>query len=205
MKRLIYFFYLFIIAITFSCSSTKIKSSWRSPEKTVMIHQLKKVLVVAFFKSANNRRKAEDQMIKYLTGSGIASYKYLTDDFNLKNDIAIKDQITKDGFDGAVTMRLVDVDKEQVFNQNNAFLFSKENGNFSAYYLKMYPNYSSVGFYSMTKKFSVEINVFSLKENRIVWSGITETINPEGVNKMTSEISKVIYKKMIQEGFISED
>jgi hypothetical protein len=45
--------------------------------------------------------------------------------------------------------------------------------------------------------------VYSIKEDRIIWSGLTETTDPDGVKKMTEEVANAVYKKMIKEGFIS--
>ncbi len=91
-----------------SCGSTRIVSSWREANKTVAIEKLHKVLVVALFRSETNRRKAEDQMVGYLKGKGVVSYNYLDSNFNRRNEAAIKQKIKSDGFDGAVTMRLVE-------------------------------------------------------------------------------------------------
>jgi hypothetical protein len=54
----------------------------------------------------------------------------------------------------------------------------------------------------MNKTFIVETVVYSIKEDKIIWSGITKSINPDGVVNMTSDISKLIYKKMLSEGFV---
>ena len=43
------------------------------------------------------------------------------------------------------------------------------------------------------------------KDNKIIWSGITETFEPNGIRKMTNEISRVVYRQMVAEGFIRKD
>ena len=48
----------------------------------------------------------------------------------------------------------------------------------------------------------VETNVYSIKMDKIIWSGLTETTDPNGVKNMTEEVAKVVYKKMVKEGFI---
>ena len=50
----------------------------------------------------------------------------------------------------------------------------------------------------------METNVYSIKEDKIIWTGLTETVNPDGVDKMIREISKVVYKTMIEEGFVKK-
>jgi len=77
---------IIIITIIFSCTSTKINSSWRNTDKTIVLEQLNKVLVVALFKYETSRHKAEDQMAAYLNGNGIVSYNYLNERFNKANE-----------------------------------------------------------------------------------------------------------------------
>jgi hypothetical protein len=201
MKKSILPIFLIVIVILASCNATKIVSSWREPDKQVIIENLHKVLVVALFKDETSRRKAEDEMVQYLAGKGVASYTYLVASVIKQNEEAIRYKIKMDGYDGAVTMRLVDVDKEKVYVPNSN-MYPVYYRNFSSYYFRTWPYYSAPDNYATTKTYTVETNVYSIKEDKIIWSGLTETTNPEGVEKMTEEITKVVYKAMIKEGFI---
>lgn len=194
---------IFTIA-TSSCTSTKIISSWREPNKEVAVSSLKKVLVVALFKDETSRHKAEDQMAGYLNGKGIVSYNYLNESFDKKNEEVLRERIKADGFDGAVTMRLVDVDKEKIYTPGNTSLYPSYYRNFSGYYYRSYSYFTDPGYYSTTKTYTIETNVYSIKEDKIIWSALTKTTDPEGVQKMTEEVAKVVYKKMLKEGFISK-
>lgn len=194
---------IFLTAII-SCTSTKITSSWREPDKQVAVDKLNKVLIVALLDNETSRRKAEDQMVAYLNGKGVVSYNYLNERFNEQDEEAIRNKIRDDGFDGAVTMRLVDVDKERTYNRGDFANYPFYYRNFSGFYFRNWRNFYNPGYYSTTKTYTVETNVYSIKEDKIIWSGLTETTNPEGVKKMTAEITNVVYKKMISEGFISE-
>ena len=82
-----------IVILFISCTSTKIVSSWREPDKQVVVDNLNKVLVVALFKDETSRFKAEDQMVGYLNGKGIASYSYLKASFNENNEEALRRKI----------------------------------------------------------------------------------------------------------------
>ena len=204
MKKLILAPYIFgILAIT-SCSSTKITSTWREPNKEISLNKLNKVLVVALFQNETSRRKAEDQMVGYFYGKGVASYDYLDKNISAKNENAIREKIKNDGFDGAVTMRLLDVDKEEVYSRGNISMYPAYYRNFSGYYFRNWGYFSDPGYYSTTKTYTVETNVFSIKEDKIIWSGITKTTDPSGVTKMTDEIGKVVFNEMVKEGFINE-
>jgi hypothetical protein len=192
------------ICLISSCTSTRITSSWRAPDKIVVVEKLNKVLVVALFKDETSRHKAEDQMAGYLDGKGVVSYNYLDATFNKANEELLRKKIKADGFDGAVTMRLVDVDKEKIYTPGNMSFYPNYYRNFSGYYYRSRSNYSNPGYYSTTKMYTIETNVYSIKEDKIIWSGLTETTNPAGVKKMTEEVAKVVYKKMVKEGFVSK-
>lgn len=205
MKKYIHLpIYLLILIIHTSCVSTTIISSWKEQNKQIEIGKLHKVLVVALFKDETNRRKAEDQMVIYLKGKGIVSYNYLDDNISAKNEEAIRDKIKADGFDGAITMRLIDVDKEKTYTLGNITSYPSYYQTFGGYYYRNWNYYRTPGYYSTTKTYTIETNVFSIKEDKIIWTGITQTTNPEGVNKLTEEVTKVVYKKMVSEGFINK-
>ncbi len=205
MKR--YFSYLFIIvfvlSFTLACNSTKLVSQWQAPKTKVEMEKLTKVLVIAFLKSETNRKTAESQMAEYLQGKGIESYKYLDADFNRKNDKAWQKQIKADGFDGAIIMRLVDMEKDTVFRPGTfSTSYPDYYRNFDGFYSRNFELYNTPNLYSLTRTYTVETNVYSIKEDKIIWSGITRSVGPDGVDKMTAEISKAVYKKMKKEGFL---
>lgn len=195
---------IFAIITILGCSSTKITSTWREPNKEISLNKLNKVLVVALFQNETSRRKAEDQMVSYFYGKGVASYDYLDKNISTKNEEAIREKIKNDGFDGAVTMRLLDVDKEDVYARSNISMYPSYYRNFSGYYYRNWGYYSNPGYYLTTKTYTVETNVFSIKEDKIIWTGITKTTDPSGVEKMTNEIGKAVFNEMIKEGFISD-
>ncbi len=193
---------ILIIAILTSCNSTKITNSWREPNKQLYNGEWNKILVVALLKNETNRRKVEDELLNYLNGKGFVSYKYLNDNFNKIDEDKFRNKIKADGFDGAITMRLIDVDKEKIYIPEQQNLYPNYYQNFSGYYQRGWTSYTTPGYYSLNKTFIVETVVYSIKDDKIIWSGITESFNPEGVVNMTSDISKLIYKKMLSEGFV---
>lgn len=187
-----------------SCTTTRITSSWREPDKTVVIDKLNKVLVVAMLKNETSRHKAEDQMVKYLQGKGVVSYNYLNQSINEKDEKQIIEKIKADHFDGAVIMRLVDVDKEVNYVPGVISSYPIYYRSFGGYYRRSWMYYSSPNRYFTTRTYTIEVNIYSIKEDRIIWAGLTKTTNPEGVDKMVAEIAKVVYDKMLEEGFISK-
>ena len=96
-----------------SCNSTRLASSWREPDRTITSTPLNKILIVAMVRNETTRRKAEDEVKKYLQDRGVVSYNYLdehTTSISEQEERQIINKIRGDGFDGAITLRLVDVD-----------------------------------------------------------------------------------------------
>lgn len=192
-----------LLLLLISCSSTQIVSSWCELNKEIKINNLNKVLVVALFKNETSQRKAEDQMVGYLNGKGIQSYNYFNSNFNSTNEEAIRTKIKKDGFDGAVTMRLIDVDKEKIYTPGETNFYPMYYRDFSGYYFNRWNYSTTLGYYTTTKTFTVETNVYSIKEDKIIWTALTETTNPDGLKNMTDEIARVVYKQMVKDGFVN--
>lgn len=140
--------------ITASCTSTKITNSWREPDKAVVVDTLNKVLVAASFKDETSRDKAEEQVAGYLDGKGIVSYDYL-ESFDKKNKDAIRKKIKKNGFDTAVIMRLMDVDKEKIYTSSNTFFYPSYYRNFISYYYRSCSYFSNIAYYATTKTYRV--------------------------------------------------
>jgi hypothetical protein len=204
MKKIHYLIFTVLLQLLLSCNSTKIVSSWRDPEKHIRKGEWNKVLVVALLRKETNRRRAEDEMVKFLNGKGIQSYAYLDDSFDKKDEEALREKIRTDGFDAAITMRLIDIEKEKVYKPEQHFIYPVYYNDFSTYYYRNLPYYNNPGTYSVSKKFIIETVIYSIADGKIIWSGITETLNPKDVEKLTDEIADVIHKKMIEDGFIDK-
>lgn len=209
MKKLKYIKFIATILLLSSCTSTKIVESWQEPNKQINVDKLKKVLVVAMFKDETSNRKAEDQMVKFLKNKGIPSYHYLNKNFDKTKVEVIQNKIKKDGFDGAITMRLIDVSIETIYQRNGTNNFPNNFRDFSNYYydnaISYYNSdnsYYNPDNYITNKVYTIETNIYSIIENKIIWSGLTETTDPKGVNKMTEDITHIVYKQMIKDGLI---
>jgi hypothetical protein len=155
----------------------------------------------------SNSSSNSNSMYRDSPDSNISSNGYITadDDYDKKNEDNIKDKIKLDGFDGAVTMRLIDVDKERIYTPGNISSYPLQYRTFSGYYYRTWANYSTPGYYTTTKTYNIEINVFSIKDDKIIRTGLTETTDPSGVEKMTADVVKTVFKKMKKDGFISDN
>ena len=194
---------LAVVLFFASCgSSTHIEKSWRDPEVTVDMARLNKVLVMALLKNETNRRVAEDQLVALLNGKGVASYNYFASGIPENKEDEIRQKLKDEGFDGAIVMRLIDVDKDVKYVPGSFNTFPVYYGRFWGYYRNSWNNYYQPGYYENTKKYTVETNVYSLKRDKLIWSGLTSTVDPQNAEHLMHGVSSTIYKQMKKEKFI---
>ncbi len=192
---------LALFAMLAACEpATKISKSWRDPAVTIDKNSFSKVLIVGLLKDESSRRIVEDNLVKRLAGKGVASY---TQNFSGKEGDAVESQLKAEGYDGAIVIRLVDIEKETNYVPGTAY--PGYYGRFGGYYGYAYGAYGSEGYYTTDKIYSVETNLYSLKIDKLIWSGVTTTTNPGKVEKVITEIADAVAQKMKDEGFMAVD
>jgi hypothetical protein len=191
MKTKFFLLSTLLIGLLFACVSTKLEKSWADPSFSLMPSPYKKVLVLAPLKDAASQRIAEDKIVKQLKNSvGVQSYSYLT---STETDPKIlQAQLLKDGFDGIILMRLTDVDKSVTYNQGSSY---------GGWY--GYRNYTP-GYYSEDKTFLVETNMYSVKDDKLMWSGTTSSLNPASFDKSMDEIITAIKTELQKKGILEK-
>lgn len=201
MKSIVYGLVL-ALALTGCGTSAVIEKTWRDPNATVDMSSLNKVLVVALLKNDTYRHSAEDEMVSLLKGKGVASYNYLTKDVKEAQEPAMREKLKNEGFDGIVTLRLADVAKDVQYVPGTYSTYPPYYGRFWSYYWWSYRSFYEPGYYETTKTYTVEVNVYSLKRDKLIWSGVTKSVDPDGIDKLMHAVSKAVYKKMKEENFI---
>jgi hypothetical protein len=205
--------YLFLLIIVFALSScgsnTSIVNSWRDPKITVAQENFKKVLVVVLVKDEASRRVAENR-IAASNPIFKTSYQYLNEtikDLTKEQKLKI---LQDENFDGVITMRLVSADKETTYVPGT--YTGMYYGGFDGMYTGMYgygfgnwygmysPNFYDPGYYQETTSYMVETNIFSLKENKLIWTGTTKSDYVTDLGQTVDAIMQTVVKEMRKDG-----
>lgn len=185
-----------------SCGTTaRVENSWHDPAAQVDMSKLNKVLVLALFKNETNRRYAENQLVQLIDGKGVASYNFFTKELRKENEAVIKQKLIDAGFDGVVIMRLADVDKDIKYSPGT-ITYPAYYGRFWPYFWTSWGAYSNPGYFSTTKTFTIETNVYSFVKDKLIWSSLTSSVDPQNAEKLMDAVSKEVYRKMKKEGFV---
>ncbi len=191
-----------ILVFFYGCVTTQIVSDWRDPSVTIKQGDFKKVLVLALVENEGSRRIIEDKLVSLLKTQGVASYSYLTKEDLAGTLEAAKAKIKKDGFDGIITMRLAKIEKDVNYVPGTYPSYFYSPWSYGAYAA---PMYYDPGYYQVDDVYNVETNLYTLNPEKLIWSGVTSTINPEKIDKAVDEIAKVVKDKMVEEGFFVEE
>ena len=196
-----------------SCSSgTAIVSSWKDPEITNANTEYKKIMVVALVKNEATRRITENR-IAALGPKFHSSYSIINGtSLDLSKNQKLK--ILKDeNYDAVITMRLVDTVKETNYvpGTNTSMYYGGMGGMYGGYgayggfggWYGMYsPNYYDTGYYQESTSYLVETNIFSLKSDKLVWTGTTKSSNGSDVGLLVESIINTVIEEMKKDGFI---
>ena len=210
MKKIIFaifaIFAIVALSILVSCTSTKIVSSWKDPGTTISGDQIDKILFIALVKDESFRRVVEDKLVALSHGKGLASYSMVTGNNLSKTDQAsITQRLKADGVDLIVIMRLVDVKEETRYVPGSSMSGYGGMPGYGGYwggYGYAAPMYYTPGYYTTDKKYLVETNVYSVEQDKLVWSGTTSSMNPSKIETTTAEIVDAVIEKMKEEGFL---
>lgn len=179
--------------------STHIVNSWRDPSTVIDTANIHQFVVAALLKNPTIRRQVEDDMAARFPGKAVQSYKELGDGALNEDDEMYNQKLKKDGFDGVVLMRLVDVNRSTRYvpGSNSPYYMS-----WGRYWRYSWTGFYDPGYYTTDKSYDVEVTVYSLKKDKLIWTANTTTINPASRDELFSDVSKVVLQRMQKEGFL---
>lgn len=176
-----------------SCgSSTAFVDSWKDPDAKPIA--FKKIVAIAVLPDETNRRITEDQICKSIKDPAVEcvrSWTIIPQDRASDVEFA-KARITEGGFDGAIMMRLVGLDEKTRYITTGyvaSYATTPYYNPFYGYYSYAWPSVYTQSSTDVTQLVRVETNVYSVKEQKLLWSGISETMDPTSIREMVEQIA----------------
>ena len=179
--------------------STRIVNSWRDPDVVVHTNELHKFVVAALLKNESVRRETDDKMASLNPGKAVPSYKIFGSTQIKESDEYYMNKLKQEGYDGVVILRITKVDKDSRYVPGS---YPAYYGSWQGYYGVAWGGYYDPGYYTTDKTFYVEVNVYSLPRDKLVWTGVTATINPSSGNELFNAVINSVQQKMKDEGFL---
>jgi hypothetical protein len=202
------FVFAFLVFGFFACSSpTQILNTWNDPNVKISNPGVHKIVVAALLYDQGVRRSVEDYMSSLYPGVATPSYMIFGD--SLVTDEHGESQKLKDqGYDGIVIMKQVAENTSQHYVPGMMPSYYTTWGGYwrngwggpgwgSTYY-----NPGTPGYVRTNRNWFVQVNVYSLINNQLIWSAETKTTNPGGRMPLFQDVCNRVRSQMKKEGFL---
>jgi len=181
------------------CATSRFTSTWRNPEAQPLQAKGEKVAALVMAKNEATRRAAEDALAKAITARGAQGVPMYSIAGTGADEAKTKAVLEKEGFAAVVVMRPVG-SKQEISSTTYA----------GPSYAGFYGGYYGYGWgapYGGSEIrtdtiVSVETLVYSLKQNKLVWGGQSETTNPSQVDNFVRELANATAEEMQKQGLI---
>lgn len=182
-----------------ACASTSLTNSWKDPGTTGPV-SFDQILVVFMNSNESVRRIAEDALVRRVgPGRRIASYTIISQEEARATDNAA-DKLRAANFDGAIVMRVISRDQELSYSPG--MTYPSHYGSFYGYYGYGWPSVYDPGYLRTDTVVTVETNVFSVTDDKLLWSGVSETFNPNDVAKAVNDVADAVSEELRQQGLL---
>jgi len=199
-----------VAVLATACETSQFVSTWKSPDAQPVQVNGTKVAAVVMINDRSTRRVAEDTLAAEITrrgGQGIAMYTLQDDDAKPSAEAATRAALEKAGVEGVVVMRPVKSDKDITVTPVNTY--SPMYGAYwGGYYGYGWGSSWAGGPVSMGNDIRVdtivyvETLVYSLKQNKLIWSAQSKTTNPPNTDKFVLMLAQEVGDELKKDGVI---
>lgn len=171
-----------VLTFTLACASgrsTSLTSSWRAPETPAW--PLRRMLASLVSTDLPMRRSIEDRLAARIPGT-FAAYRSVPE-LSLGDAELAREQLRGKLFDGAIVMRVLGHDERAVPPAG----WQASSPTFYAYWGPWWGAVRDPGYVVAERDVVVEIRIYSLAEDRLLWAGRTATANPRSMQALLDE------------------
>lgn len=179
------------------CSTVRLTDTWRAPD--VERFNFARLVTVAIAPGAIDRDKAEDEMAALLDELNLGTtnvplHKVLPE-LSLNDIEHAKETLRLAGFDGALVVRVV--------GGASRFRYQSLSGT-SSITGSPHDRTPDIAFDSSRDLVRLETIIYSLKENRLIWSGMSTAIRHRSVARLMSSLASEVQQALEREGLLEQ-
>jgi len=198
---------LLLAIVSAGCMSTKLVDVWQDDSYTG--RPLGKVLVVAVTSEERSRRIFEDSFVREFRAQGVdavAGYSVLSEAAALEKE-AISRAIDGKDFDGVVISQHAGSEEETVYYPGRTRTESWGAGDrrgygYDGYFHRTWETVSDPGYTAEYTTVFIETNVYETTDQKLIWSGRSETYDPASTVAIIDALSKEVITSMKKGGLL---
>lgn len=210
MKKLgLFFMAIGLLSVT-ACTSTKLTSSWKTPE--ARLQQENKIMVIALVpaKERNLRILMENNLVSELKKEGYnAVSAYATygpeDDLGKGDEKSALKKFRNSDVVQVMTIAMVDKSREKTYVPNYGPYGYPYYGGFWPYYRGWYGRMYDPGYYQVNTKYQWDTNLYDLKEKKLIYNAQTDSVDPPTAYRQAYLFAKQIVKDMQKQQLIAKN
>jgi len=194
--------FLFPALLLIGCStSNKITNSWKNPDATKESIRFQTVAVFGMVKDQQMRKDVEEAIAGQMVNTiAVPSYKMITNE-ELGDLDAVKKKLSERGMEGALVLSVRNVDKKTSYYSSG--MYPSSYYTFGGYYNYAWNYMYDPFLYSSTNVYvDLEILIYSLKDDKLVWYGESSSVNPKGIHETISKLAVSVKNQLIEDGLL---
>ena len=203
-KTLLCALVLISLSLISGCSSTRVVASWH--DDSYSGGNFGKPVILSTAKQQIIRAKLEDELVRGLRTigvEGVQSYRLFPEPATLNPEM-VKNLLPGTDRNAILVVHLVNIDKETVvvpgrtdiYPTGGAYAMPAYYNRFGTYYAQSYSVVSSPGYSYESNIYKVETNLYAADTEKLIWSVITETEDPDTIDSGLKELVREIVKDL---------
>ena len=199
------FLIILVTSLLTACSSSnKISNSWKNPEATMESMKFQTVAVFAMMKNPDMRMDVEEALASQMPNTiAVPSYKMITNE-ELADLNTVKQKLNERGMEGALVLSVRKVNEKTSYYSSG--MYPSSYYTFGGYYNYAWNYMYDPYMYSTTNYYvDVEILIYSIKKDQLVWYGESTSVNPESIQQTISELAVSVKERLVEEGLLDPE
>jgi hypothetical protein len=194
-------------AFIFSCSSTKINSSWKAENTQAKTYHNIMIWGLMTEKDSSLRKQMETHLMNDLISKGYHAVSsmdvYKTKAYKKLAANEILAEFKSTGIDAVITIALLNKEKEERYYPGGFFNEPANNyGGLDKYYSGIYERVFTPGYYITTTRYFWESSLFEVRGEKMIYSVQTGSFDPINTERLAHENGLKIVKDMIRKKVI---
>ena len=177
-----------------SCSSTLVTTRWQDPAAKPL--HFDKVLTLCVAKGEEYREAVEGELCRYIPRSECKPAYFAIPDSMLSQPEQARALFRKEGFDGAVVFRVIGAQQRTTLLADGGY--GGAYPTFWGYYDTAWDDPYDFEVYRTDEVVTVEVSIFSVADDRLIWTGTTETLDPTSLPKLVKEVSQGVRDELVR-------
>jgi hypothetical protein len=194
-----------------SCGTTtpiKISGNWS--EDQVKKGSIQKVLVGGISEKAETRVAFEDRLTEELRRNGtgaVATHTFLPKDAKISKE-AFEQYFKEMDVDAVLFARLVSVDSLDIssgsYSTSTSLYSNRRDDSYYGYFVNAFDLDHEPGAFKTAQVLRIETRLFSTKEGKVIWAGVSETFNVDLLRDVIYSVSRALVEELSKRGVLRQ-